>query len=328
MHERDAMYEAASLYYLQDHTMEAIGARLGVSRSTVSRLLREARDTGLVRITLAPSGRVASRLAEQLQQAFAVTAHVVPIRESAPPAAHLDAVARQAAALLNAYMSDDTTLGVAWGTTVSAVAGHLTPQATNGSAIVQLNGAASTSSSGLVYAGEILARFGAAFDTEVHYFPVPAFFDYVETKAALWRERAVRRVLDLQEHLDLAVFGVGSFSGPQLSHVYAGGYLSADELAELLRLGAVGDICTVALRADGSYADIPLNARATGPTPAVLSRVGRRVCVVAGRHRAAATLGALRSGAVTDLVIDEATARAVLDLAGGSEKRIRRHAVP
>jgi deoxyribonucleoside regulator len=318
MHGRDAMYEAASLYYLQDQTMEAIGARLGMSRSTVSRLLREARESGLVRITLAPGTRVPSRLAEQLQHAFGVTAHVVPIRESAPPATHLEAVARQAASLVNGLMGDDTALGVAWGTTVSAVATHLTPQPTHGSAIVQLNGAASTSSSGIAYAGEILARFGAAFDAEVHYFPVPAFFDYVTTKEALWRERAVRRVLDLHENLDLALFGVGSFSGPQLSHVYAGGYLTSQEMAELLRLGAVGDICTVTLRADGSYADIPLNARASGPSPAVLARVRRRVCVVAGRHRAAATVGALRSGAVTDLVIDEPTARAVLTIGGGA----------
>ena len=313
MHGRDALYEVATLYYLQDQTMEAIGARFGVSRSTVSRLLREARDAGVVRITIAPSGRAPAPLAHDLHAAFGVTAHVVPTRASAPAAAHLEAVARQAASLLGELMGDETTLGVAWGATVSALAAHLVSQPTRGSAIVQLNGAASTASSGVAYAGEILARFGAAFDAEVHHFPVPAFFDYADTRTALWRERTVRRVLDLQERLDVAVFGVGSFSGRQMSHVYAAGYLSPDDMAELLRQGVVGDICTVTLRADGTYADIPLNARASGPTPAMLARVPRRVCVVAGRHRAAATLGALRSGAVTDLVIDEPTARAVLD---------------
>lgn len=311
------MYDAATMYYLHDQTMESIGARLGVSRSTVSRLLREARDTGLVRITIAPSGQIPSRLAEQLRQAFGVTAHIVPTRESVTPDGVLDAVARQAATLLADVMGDETTLGVAWGVTITAVAEHLLPQPTRGSAIVQLNGAASTSSSGVAYAGEILARFGTAYDAQVHYFPVPAFFDYADTRTALWRERAVRRVLDLQEHLDVAIFGVGTFAGTHMSQVYAGGYLTADEMADLLQQGAVGDICTVLLRADGSYADIPLNSRASGPTPQVLSGVARRICVVAGRHRAPATLGALRSGAVTDLVIDESTARAVALLATG-----------
>ena len=39
------------------------------------------------------------------------------------------------------------------------------------------------------------------------------------------RERTVRRVLDLQARLDVAIFGVGSFAGPVMSHVYADGYL-------------------------------------------------------------------------------------------------------
>ncbi len=37
---------AAHLYYLQDLTMDAIADELGTSRSSVSRLLKYARDTG------------------------------------------------------------------------------------------------------------------------------------------------------------------------------------------------------------------------------------------------------------------------------------------
>ncbi|MBF1653015.1 MAG: helix-turn-helix domain-containing protein, partial [Rothia dentocariosa] len=36
-------YEAAQLYYVQDMTMDGIANRLGVSRATVSRLLKSAR---------------------------------------------------------------------------------------------------------------------------------------------------------------------------------------------------------------------------------------------------------------------------------------------
>ncbi|SEW14046.1 transcriptional regulator [Austwickia chelonae] len=313
MHESDRLYEAAALYYLQDETMESIGTRLKVSRSTVSRMLRQARETGLVRISLASPDSLSSPLAERLREAFGVTVHVVPVRDSARPTNRLDAVARQAAMLLAEWMDDETSLGVAWGTTVSAVANHLPITPTRGSQIVQLNGAASTTTTGVAYTGDILARFGQAFDAHVQHFPVPAFFDYVDTRTALWRERSVRRVLSMQSRLDIAVFGVGAFQGPTMSHVYAAGYLSAEEMGALLQEGVVGDICTVAIREDGSYADIPLNARASGPTPEVLAGVRRRLCVVAGRHRAQATLGALRSGAVTDLVVDEQTARALLD---------------
>ena len=47
--------------------------------------------------------------------------------------------------------------------------------------------------------------------------------------------------------------------------------------------------------------------------PAELARVPRRFCVVADPSRAAAVVGALRAGTTTDLVIDDGTARAVVD---------------
>ena len=52
--EQDVL-RAASMYYLQDVKMDVIARHLHTSRSTVSRLLKRARETGLVEITLRPS---------------------------------------------------------------------------------------------------------------------------------------------------------------------------------------------------------------------------------------------------------------------------------
>lgn len=48
----EELHRAATLYYVQDETMQAIATRFGVSRSTVSRQLKEAQDRGIVRITV------------------------------------------------------------------------------------------------------------------------------------------------------------------------------------------------------------------------------------------------------------------------------------
>ena len=52
-------HEAASMYYLQGQTMETIARHLGVSRSSVSRLLTYARNSGLVRISVAATQETA-----------------------------------------------------------------------------------------------------------------------------------------------------------------------------------------------------------------------------------------------------------------------------
>ena len=109
-------------------------------------------------------------------------------------------------------------------------------------------------------------------------------------------------------------FSVGAIAGAIPSHVYAAGYLDDDDVQTLQDEGVVGDVCTVFLRADGSYRDVVLNARATGPTPDELHRVPRRVCVVAGDNKVVPLLAALLSGVVTDLVVDEVTASRLLSV--------------
>lgn len=313
MNDREGeMRAAASMYFLQDETMETIARRLNVSRSTVSRLIKGARERGIVRISVAPEGDGASGLGERLHAAFGVTPHVVSVRTGATDLERLDQVALVAARLLEDWFGDEMVLGIAWGTTIAAVARRLGRTPTRGSGVVQLNGGANTHASGLEYASTIVSTFGEAFDAEVHHFPVPAFFDYAQTRAAMWRERSVQRVIAVQRRADLAIFGVGALGGTVPSHVYTAGYLDDADIRALAADGVVGDICTVFLRRNGSYQDVTINQRATGPTPRELSRIGRRVCVVAGSAKVVPLLAAIRARTMTDLVIDDPTARRLL----------------
>ena len=309
------MYQAATRYYIQGETMESIAHQLRLSRSSVSRLLKEARESGLVRISLADHTGSQSPLAATLASAFGVRVHLVPVRESANENLRFDQVARLAGRLFTEAVDDHQLIGVAWGVTLSHVARHLGRRPLVGSTIVQMNGGANQRSSGIPYIGEILQSIGDAFDSRVVLFPVPAFFDYAATKEAMWRERSVQNVLRLHDRRDLAVFGVGSLQGQVPSHVYSAGYMDANDMQKLADDGVVGDVCTVLLREDGTYDDIDYNARATGLTPAELQNVPRRICVVADPSRAPAVVGALRARVATDLVIDEATARAIADRA-------------
>ncbi|RRD30811.1 sugar-binding transcriptional regulator [Actinomyces bowdenii] len=353
-------YEAASMYYIQGETMEVIARHLGVSRSTVSRLLLRAKQVGIVRIELIQPGGAGSLEGRLLSQ-FGVRAQIVPVREGATEILRLQQVAGVAAGRMVDLIGELTAgprsagaepgadpagggaggagspgpgraepavqeaarglvVGVAWGTTMSEVSAALPSRTVPGLTVVQLNGATDPMEEG-TSAGEMLSRIAGALRARSVAFPVPAFFDHVETREAMWSERSVRRVLALVGRARLAVFGVGSLEGSLPSQVYEGGHLSSADRAVVRREKVVGDVCTVMLRADGSWRDIDLNARATGPTPAQLSRIPRRLCVVAGVAKAPALLAALRARVATDLVVDDATARAVLDLAARTEHR-------
>ncbi len=121
--------------------------------------------------------------------------------------------------------------------------------------------------------------------------------------------------------MDVVVFSVGASDAEARSNVYAGGYLDEREISKLRDDGVVGDVATVFHRIDGSGADLALNARATGPSFDDLRQVPRRVCVVADTGKTQALQGASAAGLITELVIDEATARELLDSVGSTALR-------
>jgi len=307
---------AVRLHYLQDMTMEAIAREMGTSRSTVSRLLAHARSTGLVEFRVREPGGAAPDLERRLAHELGIEVRVVPTPRRESEAETLDRVCKFAARTLTPTFESHMTLGVAWGTTMSALSRHLPHKPTVGSRVVQLNGAGNTHTSGITYASQILQRFGDAFDARVDAFPVPTFFDYPDTKIALWRERSVRRVLALQAAADVAVFSVGAVHGGVPSHVYSGGYLEEQDYGVLVREHVVGDVATVFLREDGT-SDISLNERSSGPDLDVLRAIPNRMCVAAGRHRVPGMRGAVAAGLVTCLVTDEETAAALLERVSG-----------
>jgi len=309
---RDAL-RAAHLYYMQDLTMEAIAGELHTSRSSVSRLLGFARESGLVDIQIRSPLDRSSTVQNELRERFNVSAHVVPVPDHTSDIDRLERVALSAARMLDQFFDSNMIMGIAWGSTLSAISRYLVPKATHNSQIVQLNGAGNNRTTGIMYASEILRRFGDAYGAYVQQFPVPAFFDDPATKQALWRERSTRRVLDIQRTMDVALFGVGSPLAPVPSHVYMGGYLEQADYDSLARDDVIGDVATVFYRLDGTSGDVALNARASGPDLATLRRAARRVCVVSGVTKVPSLRGALAANLATDLILDESTARALLE---------------
>lgn len=303
------------MYYAENRTMQVIARELEVSRSTVSRLLQEARSRGIVRISLHPPSDRSSALEHRIFEMYGVRAHVAAVGRRHGTDEGVRSVAALAASLIDGMVESDMVVAVAWGATMTSVVSRLPEREVLGLDVVQLNGAVNsqpqgdnTTLSGPNFGMGVVERFAETYSGRPHLFAVPAFFDYEQTKDALWRERSTKRVLDLQSRADLAVFGVGTFQEGALSLVYSEGYLSREDLNQLNEHQVVGDVCTVFLRSDGSWQDIELNSRSSGPRPNELARVPRRVCVVNGPHKVPPLRGVLAAGLVTHLVLDQISA--------------------
>jgi len=305
--------DVARMYYAQGIKTGTIAREIHASRSTVSRLLTYAKKLGLVDIRIIDPNQRPQALEKKIQQHFNLKqVHVVPVPGLASEAVWLENVAQYAAIRLNALFDPEMVLGVAWGTTLNAISKHLQKKTTYNSHVVQLNGAGNIFTTGLDYAGEIISRFTENFSAYSHLFPVPTYFDYKETKQWLWKEGSIRRILDLQEKANYLLYSIGAVNAGIPSHVHTAGYLNEKDYRELESLKIAGDIATVFFREDGSFDNIPINDRASGPSLTLFQKK-YGICVVSGLAKIAGLHGALKGNMIKELIVDEPTARKFVD---------------
>jgi len=276
---------AARMYYYQNMATEAIAHELNTSRSTISRLLSFARQNGLVDIRIIDPNEHPQQLEQKIVGHFNIKqVHVVPVPNNSSEEEWLERVAQHTAYYLNSIFDSKMVLGIAWGTTLSAISRHLLPKTLHDAQIVQLNGAGNTQTMGIEYASEIIMHFAQKFPGCRPFFPVPTFFDFAETKKALWEEGSIKRILDLQKRSNLLLFSIGAVHAGIPSHVYSGGYLEKSDYAELAKEHIAGDIATVFFRENGSFSGIPINDRTSGPNLELFQqKYGGQCCFRVGK---------------------------------------------
>ncbi len=306
--------KAARLYYYQEMTAAEVARELGVSRPTVSRLLAHARQSGLVEIRIHDPERAPQMIESELLKRFDLrAARVVAVPRNSGEEVWLEQVANFTASHLNGLIRSDMTVGIAWGNTLNAVSRALSPSHCARVDIVQLNGSGTTQSAVDGNLSGIYTRFAENYGGSPHFFPLPAFFDFPETKVALSRERLVMGWKRRVERADLLIYSIGSVLASQPSYVYGGGYLDKKDMSELKTQKVAGDIATVFFRNDGSFEGIPLNARASGPDLTVFRKAKHGLCVVSGLGKVAGLRAALQGHLIHELIVDEPTAHALLN---------------
>ena len=306
----DLMIEAATLYYEEQLTQAEIGKRLATSRSTVSRLLRDARARGVVQITIHHPWARNSRLEARLRATFGLRDARVLRAGERPPEVVLDGVGALAARYLQGVIRDGMVLGVSYGRTIAATIGHLTPNRPLDLVVVQLLGALGSDNpliEGANLARDLAAKYGATY----RYLYAPLVVEEARTRDRFVQEPLVQNVLAVGRQADIALVGIGVLGDEAPSLIYRG-YLGASDVARLRGLGGVGNMCAQFFDADGVLLDTDLNRRSISIGLDGLEGIGLVVAAASGLQKAPAILGALRGGHVDVLISDDEAIEAVL----------------
>ena len=311
--------DVARQYYLDDLTQEQIARGLGVSRSNVSRMLKEARERGIVEIRIHHPLRVVPELQSALREALPLHDCLVLAtpEETGPPTegAVGPAIARQIGALAARYLderiADNAVLGVGWGSTVYHVVTSGYFHRKRGVSVVQLMGSVGGATPD-IDGGQVAARFGRALGGQVFYLQAPMVVTDAGVRAGLLRDPHIRKTLEMARRADTMLVSLGAVS--QASGIFRAGYLNEMDLEYIRGQGAVGDICGAYFRQDGSSCSLELEERTIAAGGDIMRAAPLRVGVGWGVSKALPSIGAIRAGLINVLITDEECAREVLDI--------------
>lgn len=303
----DPLLWAAWLYYEDELTQSEIAAAMGISRPTVIAYLAEARERGIVNISINGDRFRALSLARQLSSHFGLKdCLVIPAEGGA--ASLIERLGRAGAQALAWQIRAGDLIGIGWGRTMLAVAEAAEDPGFSDLSVIQAVGGMTDE---LSCAPEICATH-LSRNLSARMIPVsaPAILSDPGIRDQLLQEPVLQQQLSNLSRLDMILLGLSPLRPG--STVEASGFLRTSEDGRGRYRNAVGAIAGRFYDAAGKAVPGALDNRTIGIGLAELLRVPTRIGVCGGFDKVQAILGALRGGFVNVLVTDSATAEGIL----------------
>ena len=321
-HEPDAaiMTRAAWLYHVGGLTQEEVARRLGLHRTRVVRLLGDARDRGLVTVTINHDSVRDLDLESGIAKAFGLDFCLVtpgmgfqPEPDEPKLAAMQETIARRAVGTAAANFlkgklisGNPITIGVSWGRTLEQMTLHLSGVQNSRARFVSLMGSLTRNSASNPF--EVVQSLAARTGGEGHFLPVPFIADSEDDRSVLMSQRSVAEAIALARFADLFLISVGELL--ETSFLRQQSMLSKAELQSIRARGGVADALGQLFDQDGVRIDHEL-ARRTLALEFERLR-GRDVVLLAGGlQKVTAVRSLLRTGIVQGLIIDGDAAQAM-----------------
>ncbi|MGD0725398.1 MAG: sugar-binding domain-containing protein [Spirochaetia bacterium] len=311
------LMEIARAYYLENRNQSEIAKSTGVTRSQISRYLKEVRERGIVQIRIVEPDRQFDSLRASLMRAFPHLKEVVIAPAFSENLENTrEIVGRYAANFLRDAVRPGQKLVFGCGRTLRCVANALLPRRVAGLSVVQAMGNLGHDAHGIDY-NEITRAAAHPFEARPYFISSPAILGVGSGSARdlIAANPTIRDVLAMARAGDVFVVGLGSLQSDQL-YVRVG-MIQQREIDEL-KGRAVGDICGRFFDEKGKERVSSFASRIIGIELEDLRRGRLSLGVACGNDKVAPIIGALKGKFINALASDENTIARVLQELSGS----------
>lgn len=301
---KNQIVQVATLYYKKDISQKDISEMMGLSKMAISRMLQKAKELNIINIDIVPPFKLNKNLGLRIEEKYQIDqAIVVKIEDDKQKVSSV--LGKVWAFYMGISDLKNKIIGVGVGNTIGSMVNHLSPIRSKNTHIIQLMGGLIDvlDSNPFTIVQNMCKKLEAkgAFLTS---------FATVDNKKI--RDRIITSSYERNSKLgnyDMAIFGIGAIEkGTLLSP----DLIKPEEFKELKEKKAVGDILGHCFDEKGNFISSNLENRLVSVPINRLKKFKKRIALVGGDYKRIAVNGALLSGVINILVINEKLAKKII----------------
>lgn len=298
IHNYALIEQVGRMYYILQMNQQTIADKLGLSRTTVVRLLAEGREEGIIQIYICGQDRGLrhTELETELQKRYHLR-DIVIARNSGP-----NAIYNVAAKYIQGIVPEKGILAISGGKTMYTVADYFYPVDREKELnIVQLTGVFGDGIPGM----SVAQRWSEKLNSNVTYLSAPGIVSTPGQRQLFMNEFHITKAYEAIREAEMTISGIGT---PKVVLEN----ISADypkERFERLEQDCVGDIMFHFYNARGEFNAPGISECVVGATIEDYMKIPNRVAIAFGSEKTAAIHAAMKGGIVNIMITDEETAR-------------------
>lgn len=293
----------AHYYYDLGFNQQQIADKLNMSRPRVNRILKRAREEGIVEIRVHGYADTNIQLESQLEEKFGLKEAVVIDGEGS------GRLGNAAMRYLESALQEGDCVGIAYGSTMAQLANAATEHEHKDISVIQLCRGANTRN---VFnrPDEIANRLAVHLGAKAYSLFVPAIVENPELRRLLYEEENNREIFELFRHVNIAVVTAGAHVRDDM--LLRDGYVSEEVFEHLEQKQCVGNVCLHFIDIHGNLVDPAFDEKIMSILVQDFLHIPLRVGVAGGAQKIPAILGAIRGDYFNVLITDAQTANKLL----------------
>lgn len=304
--------KAAYLYYIENKSQGEIASQLNISITTVSRLLKKAKEEKIIEFVIRDPYVECIHLEEELRKVFGlkevIIAPGVYVEEEKTLNEERDEnvkklVALEGARYLQRIIRENDVLGMTWGSTMYHLINYLNPSQKVNATFVTLHGSIACCDNELDVR-TLVSRISKAFSGTNYPLLTEALMSTKVAADIIKQEKNIQKVYHKFDEINISISGTGSLYPVMNSVLGKPEFMSPEDLMNLQKKNVVGDIALHFFDKDGKECETDLVDRMISIGFEQYKRIPTKITIASGRGKAHTVLSALKGSLIDVLIID------------------------